>query len=421
MFHDWSSFTHFAGLDWARDHHDVVVVDRDGAIVLQLRFDDTAAGWAGFRREMERFPGVVFTIETSCGPVVERVLEAGWAVYPVNPAAAAEFRTRKAPGGCKSDRFDAWSLADALRTDGHGWRRLRPDGPLTQELRILCRDEIAMIEQRTALVNALRETLRAYFPAALEAFEDWTRPSAWAFVERFPSPGELERAGRRRWEKFLHTHRLAHPETYEKRLEIFGRAAAFRGPDAVTNAKKRYAVAQCLQLRTLQAQIDAHREAIEELFAKHPDANIFGSLPGAGPRLAPRLLAEFGDDRDRFDSPQAMQCYAGTAPVTESSGRYRRVRQRLACNKVLKATLHLMANLSRGECAWAEAYYQRKRSQGKSHACALRCLGQRWLKIIFCMWRDRTPYDEARHTRNQVKHGSWVIQLLPAPAQAQPN
>ena len=137
----------------------------------------------------------------------------------------------------------AWSFADALRTDGAGWRALAPEDPATQLLRLLCRDEIALIQQRTALVLQLRAALAEYFPAALEAFDDWTMPSAWAWVLQFPTPVALVDAGRRRWQKFLHTQRLYCPATAEKRLEIFARADKFVSPSAsVTTAKSLLAI-----------------------------------------------------------------------------------------------------------------------------------------------------------------------------------
>ena len=110
--------------------------------------------------------------------------------------------------------MDAWSLADALRVGGHGWKALAKEDPLVAELRLLCRDEVALIQERTALINQLQSALREYYPAALEAFDDWTVPSAWAFVEAFPTPQALVSAGKRKWEKFLHTQQLARPQTY---------------------------------------------------------------------------------------------------------------------------------------------------------------------------------------------------------------
>jgi transposase len=405
----------FVGFDWASDHHDVVALDAAGQIALDLRFQDTAEEWALLRQKFIDRGGDLATIavavETCNGPAVERLLEMGCQVYPLNPKAAQRYRERKAPMGPKSDRMDAWSFGDALRTDGHGWRLLKSDDPLTQELRILCRDEVQLIQQRTALVCQLKAALHEYYPAATEAFEDWVCPGSWAFVEAFPTPGQLVRAGKRRWEKFLHVHRLYRPETCQRRLEVFARADRFAGPPAVTNAKSRLAVAIAAQLKFLQKQLGQYRKAIEELFARHPDNDIFGSLPGAGPKIAPRMMAELGDRRDRFEDSQSLQCYAGSAPVTEQSGKRRWVHFRRGCNKHLRAALHLWANLSREKSLWAQVYYQTKRDQGKSHATALRCLAQRWLKILWKMWQTHTRYDEALHTRNQTTHGSWVLKL----------
>jgi hypothetical protein len=144
------------------------------------------------------------------------------------------------------------SFADALRTDGHGWRPLNPENPKTQELRLLCRDEMSLTEQRTTLVNQLQQALHEYYPAALEAFDDWTLPSSWAFVERFPTPEVLKKKGKRHWEKFLHTHRLYRSKTYRKRLETFASATEFCGSQAVTNAKSMLAVSLAKRLRLLE-------------------------------------------------------------------------------------------------------------------------------------------------------------------------
>jgi transposase len=412
---------HFAGFDWATQKHDVAVVDHQGRIILQMEFADTSEGWEQFRARLAPLGKVAVAIETSRGPAVERLMAMGLTVYPMNPKAAERFRDRKAPSGVKDDSLDAWSFADALRTDGHGWRPLLPQDPQTQLLRLLCRDEIGLIEQRTALVLGLREALREYFPAALEAFEDWTMPAAWEFVTRFPTPAELAKAGKRRWQSFMHTHHLYHPQTARKRLEIFARAQTFASPSAaVTEAKSLLAVTLAKQLRTLQGQIEEYRRKIEKLFADHPDSDIFKSLPGGGKRLAPRLLGEIGADRQVFDSAQALQCYAGTAPITRKSGKSNHASIRWLCNKILRSTLHLWSNESRRGCAWAEAYYQEKKKAGKTHAQALRCLGQRWLKIIWKMWQTRTPYDEARHLRNMTRRGSWVLGKLPQPTPSFP-
>jgi transposase len=398
---DWKERTTFVGLDWAHDHHDVVVVDRAGAVVADFRIEESAEGWRALRDRLTKYPHLAVTIETSSGMVVERLLDAGYDVFPVNPKAAQRYRERKLPSGTKTDRVDAWSLADALRVDGHAWRPLRPDDPLTVELRLLCRDEMSLIQQRTALVCQLRAALHEYYPVALRAFDDWMARGSWAFIERFPTPQDLLAAGRRKWEKFLHTQKLYRSRAlYAKRLSLFAAADEHCGSPAVTQAKSLLAVTLAAQLRVLEDHLDAYRGKISDLFGRHPDHDVFGSLPGAGEKLAPRLLAELGDDRARFDSAEGLQCYAGTAPVCFQSGQLHKSRLRRACQKHLRCTVHLWVNLSRRMCPWAETYYRRKREEGKSHACALRCLAQRWLKILWKMWQTGRRYDAELHQRN---------------------
>lgn len=408
----WSAHTHFGGFDWASDHHDVIVVDKAGTIVAKFAFEESATGWHEFVERTKGFPSLALTIETCSGAVVERLLQTRHTVYPVNPKQAQRYRDRKAPSGVKTDRLDAWSFADALRLDGHSWKALSPEDPMILELRQLCRDEVALIEQRTVLINQVRAALREYYPTALAAFEDWTSPSAWAFVEAFPTPQALVAAGRRKWEKFLHTHRLYRPETAERRLTLFAQATQFCGSEATTSAKSLLALTLAKMLRTLDGQLDTYRGRIEALFARHPDHDIFGSLPGPGKKIAPRLLSELGSDRARFNDPEGLQCYAGTAPASYQSGKMRKAHVRRACNKHLRFAVHWLSDLSREKCAWADAYYQQKKAEGKTHATALRCLGQRWLKILWKMWQTRSVYDADLHQRNQVRHGSWVLQLL---------
>jgi hypothetical protein len=272
----WGGYVYFLGLDWAKDHHAVVTLAPDGRIVLDVQIAHDAEGWQSLRKKLMDLAGadlsvVAATVETTCGPAVERLFELGCAIYPINPKAGQRYRERKVPCGGKSDHLDAWSFADALRTDGHAWRRLSPEDPCIQQLRLLCRDERHLIGQRTALVNQLRQAPQEYYPAALEAFDDWTISGPWDFVIRFPSPAALARAGKRAWEKFLHCHQLYRSNTYTKRLEIFARAERFCGTEPVTKAKSLLAVSLAKELQVLQQQLNDYRERIEQLFREHPD------------------------------------------------------------------------------------------------------------------------------------------------------
>jgi transposase len=412
---DWTEHTYFAALDWAKAHHDVVVVDRLGAIVAGFQFPHTAEGWKEFDQQMQAFGKCPMSIETSSGPAVDQLLQRDYPVYPINPKAAQRYRERKCPSGTKTDRHDAWSLADALRTDGQGWVRLVAQDEATATLRLLCRDENVLIEQRTALVNQLQAALAEYYPLALESFEDWTKPFAWAFLRSFPTAQALSKAGKRRWEKFLHTQKLWRPGTASSRLEAWHKGQQLNASASVASAKALLALSLVNVLQSLQKQIDEYRERIRAAFEQHPDHDIFGSLPGAKDKLAPRLLGEIGSKRQAFPDAQSLSCRAGTSPVSFQSGQLRKARIRWACNDFLRHTVHLWADLSRRTCLWAQLYYAAKREKGHSHASALRCLGKRWLKILWRMWQDRTAYDESIHLQSLQEHGSFVAKLLTAP------
>ncbi len=373
---------------------------------------DGIQNWQSFREQIKNYPALAVAIETSQGAAIDQLLQSDINVYPVHPVSAQRYRERKAPSGNKTDRLDAWALADALRVDGHGWSTLQPLDPLTQKLRLFCRDEMALIEHRTALVNQLQQALTEYYPAALEAFDDWTKPFCWEFIIQFPTPQKLAKYGKRRWEKFLHTHKLWRPETAARRLEIFAAAEQFCGSEPVTAAKSFWLLARPGCLKHCSASWTITTSRIQALFKEHPDQNLFGSLPGAGETLAPRLLAETGGNPDRFANTSILQMLAGTAPVSFQSGQIHKVRIRHQCQKVLRHVVHLWANCCRNSCSWAQIYYRQKRAEGKSHACALRCLGQRLLKILHAMIRTRTPYNAELHARNQQAHGSWVLKLV---------
>lgn len=412
-----SPFTHLVGFDWANEQHVVCVMSPAGTIRLRLTFAHDVDGWRKLREELAKLgplETIAVAIETSSGIIVEQLLDMGVAVYPVPPVQMKGFRIRKAPSGVKDDELDARCLADALRTDGYAWRRLKQDGEAIRELRALCRDEISLIDKRTALYNELTAALKEYFPAVLEAFGDVKNVAVLDFLVQFPDQPTLTKKGKRAWEKFLHTHRMGDPKHYQRRLAVFAGASSWKVPTPTVRAKSRLAAALVAQIRLLNSQLREYREQIEKLFDNHDDAGIFDSLPGAGRKLAPRLLAFLGSDRSRFESVESLQCYAGTAPVTEASGRSRWVHVRHACDKYLRATLHLWAEQTIVGCTWARVYYDAKR-QKMSHAMALRALAQRWLKILWKMWTDRKPYDEAIHTRNQVKHGSWILKLATEP------
>ena len=408
-------FRHLVGLDWASKEHVLCGVDERGGIAWRLTISNDLDGWAKLKTHFEKLGAastIAVAVETNCGMVVEQLLNLGVSVYPIPPAGVKAYRERQSGSGAKDDERDAYCLADALRTDGHRWRALHQDSEHVRQLRLLCRDEIHLIQKRTALYLELRAALAECYPTVLEAFEDLTLVSLLDFLTTFPSAAELTRKGKKAWQKFLHTHRMAEPEAYQRRLAVFATAAAWKVPAPVVQAKTLLVAALAAQIRLLNLQLKNYGKQIEQVFETHQDAGLFASLPGVGEKLGPRLLAFIGSNRERFDSAASLQCYGGTAPVTRSSGKFRAVARRLACDKDLSNTLFQMAEGSCATCTWAKVYRDSKQKH-MGYPAAIRALAQRWVKIIWKMWQTNQRYDEAEHTKNQVKHGSWVLALQP--------
>ena len=171
-----------------------------------------------------------------------------------------------------------------------------------------------------------------------------------------------------------------------------------------TRTKSRLMSALVRQLLPLVEEIAAYDHEISRLFLTHPDSGLFGGLPGAGKRLAPRLLAEWGDDRTRYTGSPSVQALAGTAPVAFASGNYAKAHKRYACLKPLRNALHQFAWQSTLREGWALLFYQRKRAEGKRHRLAVRALANGWVRIISAVWSQHARYETAIFEAAQLAH-----------------
>jgi len=398
----------FVGIDWADDHHDAVVIDDAGKRVAATRVPHTADGLAeliAFLRgigDVDAQPAhLACIVETNRGLLIAALLDAGVPVYPVNPTTVD--RQRK-PSGAKTDTIDAYLLARTGRSDLADLRRLTPDSPLVAELKLLTRDQDSLIQGQTRLVNQLTACLKAYYPVALELFGKLHQGATLAFLQAFPTPDEARATTVERIAAILTTVRYATAEA--KAHEIWQRVQQpqLTADPIVTRAKARLVLTLTAQLQVLVTDIAAYDREISRVFAQHADSAAFVSLPRAGKRLAPRLLAEWGDDRGRYADAASVQALAGTSPVVVQSGNYASVHKRYACSKPLRNALHQFAWQSTLQEGWANAYYRRKRREGKSHTKAVRALANQWVRIIHALWCKREIYDSAVFVAAQQAH-----------------
>ena len=384
------------GIDWANDDHAVCVVNMAGQVVQRFTVEHTGEGLAELVRRLRKAGVGEVAIERPDGKVVEAVLAAGLTIVVISPNQLKNLRGRYGSAGNKDDRFDAFVLADTLRTDRARLRPLLPDTPATVTLRQACRARKDLVGHRVAVCNQLRAHLKAAFPGAVGLFYELDSPISLAFLARFDCQDRADWLSPRRLAAWLASQGYCgrkDPAILHARLTAAPRGAT--GGDGA--AKAHITRALTAVLTSLAEQIKALEAQIAEQLARHADAHIFTSLPKAGTVRAARLLAEIGDCRARFPTPEALICLAGVAPSTRKSGKTTYVDFRWAADKQLRDAVCDFAGDSRHASPWAARLYDDAIARGKDHPHATRILARAWLYVIWHCWQNRTAYDPARH------------------------
>jgi transposase len=385
-----------AGVDWARDDHAVSIVNDRGREVFRCSVPHTAAGLRELVKALGRHGVGEVAIERPDGPVVETLLAAGLTVVVISPNQVKNLRGRYGSAGNKDDRFDAFVLADTLRTDRARLRPLVPDTEATIALRRACRARKDLVKHRVAAANQLRAHLRNVFPGAVGLFKDLDSAISLAFLTRFDTQDRADWLTPKRLGDWLakqgYSGKVDTAVLHQRLLD------APRGATGEHGAVQAHITAALVALlRTLVEQIKTLEKQIDRQLDTHTDAHIFTSLPRSGRVRAARLLGEIGDCRARFPTPESLTCLAGAAPSTRQSGKLRTVGFRWACDKQLRDAVVDFAADTRHANPWAADLYDRARARGHDHAHAARILARAWLHIIWHCWQDGVPYDPDKH------------------------
>ena len=412
------------GIDWAEEFHLVALGRPEEGVIQVVRVEHTPAAVDQLLTRiagLEPDPAEVrVVIETRHGLLVERLLDAGYVVLPVNPDLVAR---RRGPARKKDDAEDA-RIACLLALDRHaGLRVLVPHGQLAGELRAIARDDDRSARDQRRLLNRLRQDLISTFPAALQlADKDLGAATILRLLERWPTHAALAAASRQELVDFARAGRHGWPDRFADRVEVALATDHFTPRDYLVRAKADTIRLAATQLRAIGTQRRVWQRRMGELLlgaprygrAKQPrdDApgqafpggKIYLSFAGLGDRLAARVAGEIGECIQQFESPNALQCYAGKAPVTRRSGKSELVVAcRLACNRHLADAVQQWAFCSLSQSGWAREFYDTQRARGKHHHAALRAPGNRWLEILWhCLTRGER-YDEALHVANRTR------------------
>ena len=390
----------FVGVDWGGADHAVCVVDAGGCIVMRLEVRHDAEGLGellGKLRQIGRPADLPIAIERPSGLVVETLADAGHPIIPIHPNVVRACRPRYRAAGGKSDRGDAYMLADILRTDGHRFRPLMPMSVEVKALRALVRARDDLVGQRVALTNQLRSLLESFWPGAACVFAAIDSPIALAFIGQYPTPDTASGLGETQMADFMRRNSYSGRRSAATLLARLRAAPTGLATGAEVEAKAVIVRSLAALLEHAMVEIANLTGRIEHLLADLPDGKIIMSFPRTGRMCAAQILAELGDVRERFPTEDRLAAEAGVCPVTHASGKSRGVVFRWACNKNLRTAITCFADNSRHASAWAATIYRNARARGCKHAHAVRILPRAWVRVLWRAWQNRAEYDPARH------------------------
>lgn len=397
--------TLFCGIDWGESRHDVAIIDQAGTVVARAKITADAVGFGQLLTMLaeagdnEDDP-IPVGLETDRGLLVAALRSTGRAIYPLNPLAASRYRARHQVSGAKADATDAVLLANILRTDAAAHRPLPADTELAQAVRVLARAQQDAVWARQKLGSQVRSLLKDFYPAALDAFAGLykgglTRPEARTILAAAPTPAKAAKLTRARLRALLiKAGRKRRMDDEADRLLTVFRGQYLRQPTIVEDAMG-------IQLAGLLTQLDAACQASDDLeaaarehFEQHPDADVIGTFPGLGTLVGARVLAEIGDDRQRFADARGLKAFAGSAPVTRSSGKKTVISHRRIKNNRLAAAGSIWALAALKASPGAMRHYQSRREHGDWNYQAQRHLFNKFLGQLHHCLKTGTSYNE---------------------------
>jgi transposase len=388
---------YFAGLDWASKAHALCVVDERGGVVDRFEIGHDALGLGELQRRLRRLDSPPIAIERPSGLLVDTLVEAGLTVVPIHPNAVKASRPRYRSHGGKSDASDAYVLADLLRTDGHRFKALTPQGDEIKALQALVRGRDDLVATRVQLANQLRTLLESFWPGAAVVFADIDSPIALAFVRRYPTPQSAALLGEKRLAAFLAQEQYSGRRPIPELLARLRTAPVGLGSEIEAEAKGELVKALARVLNTVVTELAKLTSRIEHDVQQLSDGNIVMSFPRTGKLNAAQILAELGDVRERFQTEEQLAAEAGVCPVTYESGKSRGVGFRWACNHRLRVAITTWADNSRHASPWAAAVYTRARGRGCDHPHATRILARAWIRVLWRAWTSRNTYAPDLH------------------------
>ena len=395
------SFVANIGLDWADKKHDFCLLESGRSKLEYGVFKHTPESIIEWATNLAlRFKGqpIAICLELKTGPIVSCLQQFEFiTLYFIPPKGFAQYRGSFSQSGAKDDPTDAFFQLECLLKHRDLLREVMLDTEDTRIIQQLNEHRKFFVEERVALVERLRTSLKAYYPLVLELFNDMDTFVFCEFMKRWPNLTKIKRARKTTLVEFFKQHHSANRRLLNQRLKLISAAVALTDDLGIIIPKQLYALSLIKQLEALLATTKDYDKQIAHWFNQHKDKEFFEALPGAGAVFAPRLLGAFGSDRTRYANAGELANYVSISPVTVRSGDSSWVHWRYKCKAFLRQTFVEWAYQTTRFSYWAKTFYDKKRASGKSHQAILRALAFKWIRIIFRCWQDGTKYDEATY------------------------
>jgi transposase len=410
-------FPAYIGIDWADRKHDLCIYDGQTQTWTHRTIASTPqaiADWVSQLRKQYGEAQLVVGLEQKRGPLLYALCQYdNLVLVPINPRTVANYRKAFQPSRAKSDPIDAKLIVELMQRHGDKLDVWTAGCPKHRALRQWVESRRMLVGEKVRLTNRITASLKSYYPQVLDWFEDKHTIAFCAFLEEFPNLRSAQAASPESLREFFRSHHVVRKATIARRTEQIQQSGPpLTQDEAIILPAEALTKGLVALLKVVLTQLVAFEAEIEALFNSLPDAELFQALPGAGPHLAPRLLAAFGEDRSRFNSAQSFMSYVGIAPVKEESGKKHWVHWRWSCPIFLRQTFVEWVDHARMHSGWSQAFYKQQRLAGKSHQKAIRALAYKWGRILWRCWQDKTPYNEEKYLAALKRKKSPLIALL---------
>ena len=409
-------FTAYIGIDWANAKHDICLQlagSEERAFERIKHTPEAIEVWA--QALYQRLGGpIAVALELSEGPIVCALEKYNFFVlFPIDPKRLAKYREAFVPSGAKDDPTDAEFAMDYLMRHPEKLKALKPESAPMRKLRYLVEARDRIRGDQSRCVNRLVQALKQYYPQAVDWFNDHNTLVFCDFLKQWPTLVKVQRARKTRLERFFKEHNVRFAHIIEGRIQAIKAATPLTHDEAIIEAHRLQVEILVEQLRLTITAMKCLDKEIDFIAAQFADyEHLYTVLPGAGKVIAPRLLAAFGEDRDRYNCAAQLQKRSGIAPITKRSGDSTWVHWRFQCPKFLRQTFIDFAAQTINKSAWAGAYYRQQRNRGASHHVAVRALAYKWIRVLYRCWQERTPYDESKYLETLRRRGSPLLKQL---------